>query len=105
MTIYCKLVALEEETLGYITYVFECLEPDATFGHRYVMTTRWPNWQHKYLELGEIGYLTYKEVVAGVDTWYDGDTFIPYNYSNIIFIKFIEKEEKIDDSNKDIIQI
>lgn len=69
------------------------------------MTTRWPNWQHKHLELGEIGYLTYKEVVAGVDTWYDGDTFIPYNYSNIIFIKFIEKEEKIDNSNKDIIQI
>ena len=64
------------------------------------MVTRWPNWQHRNLELEEIGYLTYKEVIAGEDTWFDGTKFIPYNYTNIIFIKFVKKEDNL---NKDII--
>lgn len=68
------------------------------------MVTRWPNWQHRDLKLGEKGFLEYKEVQAGIDTWWDGEKFIPYNYSNIIFIKFIE-EQKIDNSKKNVIQI
>lgn len=104
MTLYCKLVAIEHDPLGYIIYVFENLEPKIPFGYRYIMTTRWPNWNHKSLELNEIGYLTYKEVKAGIDTWFDGKKFIPYNCSNVIFIKFIKDENK-DITKKDIITI
>jgi hypothetical protein len=100
LTIHCKLLAKEHDFGGYIIYVFENLD-DASFGHRYIMTTRWSNWEHKNIEIGEIGYLTYKEVIAGQDTWYDGSKFIPYNYTNIIFIRFV-KENK-DNSSLDII--
>ena len=64
------------------------------------MCTRWPNWEHRNIEINESGYLTYKEVIAGQDTWWDGSKFIPYNYTNIIFIKFVKK---IDNYEKDII--
>ena len=65
------------------------------------MITRWPNWQHSNIDIGEIGYVTYKEVIAGQDTWWDGTKFVPYNYTNIVFIKFVRK--KSDTSQKDII--
>lgn len=99
MTIKCQLIAQECDIGGYIIYVFKNLDK-APFGHNYIMVTRWPNWEHRSLELGEIGYLNYREVVAGVDTWYDGTNFIPYNYTNIIFIKFVKEQ---DNSKKDII--
>ena len=102
ITIYSKLIALEKDLFGYITYVFECLEDNAPFGYKYKMVTRLPNWNHKDIEIGEIGYLTYKTVEAGKDSWYDRDTgnMIPYNYSNIYFVKFIKE---VDNSKKDII--
>jgi hypothetical protein len=99
LTIKCQLITQECDIGGYITYVFKNLDK-APFGHNYIMVTRWPNWNHRDLELGEIGYLNYREVVAGVDTWYDGTNFIPYNYTNIIFIKFVKEQ---DNSKKDII--
>lgn len=99
VTIYCKLLAKEHDIGGYTTYVFKNLD-NAPFGHQYLMCTRWPNWEHRNLDIGEKGYLTYKEVIAGVDSWYDGKDFIPYNYTNIIFIKFV-KENK--DNLKQII--
>ena len=66
------------------------------------MVTRLPNWNHRELEVGEIGYLTYKEVTAGEDKWYsqEENKLIPYNYTNIYFVKFVKKQ---DNSNKDII--
>ena len=102
VTIYCQLVAYEHDCLGYITYVFKCLEPNPGFGHNYVMVTRLPNWDHRPIDLEEIGYLTFNEVVAGKDKWYcpESGQFIPYNYTNIYFIKFVKK---VDNSKKDII--
>lgn len=44
--------------MGYITYVFKNLE-DTSFGKKYCMVTRWPNWQCGNIEIGESGYLTY----------------------------------------------
>lgn len=85
--------------MGYTTYVFKNLDSVSAFD-KYIMTTRWPNWQHRNIDIGEIGYLTYKEVIAGQDTWWDGSQFIPYNYTNIVFIKFVKEK---DNSNKDII--
>lgn len=85
--------------MGYTTYVFKNLDSVSPFD-KYIMTTRWPNWQHRNIDIGEIGYLTYKEVIAGQDTWWDGSQFIPYNYTNIVFIKFVKEK---DNSSKDII--
>ena len=101
ITIKCKLLCKEHDIGGYITYVFQNLE-ETSFGKKYLMVTQWKNWEHRELDIGEIGYLSYKEVIEGQDTWFDGSKFIPYNYSNIIFIKFI-KEQEVDNFNKDII--
>ena len=99
ITIKAKLLCKEHDLMGYTIYVFQNLDSVSTFD-KYIMTTRWPNWQHRSIDIGEIGYLTYKEVIAGQDTWWDGSKFIPYNYTNIVFIKFIKEK---DNSNKDII--
>ena len=50
----------------------------------------------------EVGYLMYDEVIAGIDTYYDRNTYsiMKYNFSNLIFKKFVKE---IDNSNKDII--
>lgn len=99
-TLYCQLKAKEHDLLGYTTYVFENLE-NAPFGHKYLMLTRWPNWQCRNVDIGEIGYVTYQEVIAGKDTWWNGTKDVPFNYSNLIFIKFIKENKK--DNSKDII--
>ena len=101
-TVYAELIAKENDILGYITYVFKCLEDNIPFGNKYKMVTRLPNWQHRDIEINEKGYLLYKEVIAGQDKWYCLETgqMVPYNYSNIYFVKFIEKK---DNSNKDIL--
>lgn len=91
MTVLAKLVASEEGALGYITYVFECLDADVIKETRYIMCTRYPNWDHRRIEIGEIGFLNFFEIKAGIDKWFDGTKLVPYRYSNIQFMKFIEK--------------
>ena len=86
ITILAKLVAKLDDVGGYITYVFIDLE-----SKEYLMCTRFPNWEHRELRLGEIGYLEYMEIRAGIDLWFDGTKMVPYNYNNIQFIKFISK--------------
>ena len=93
MTILSKLVASEEDTCNYITYVFECLDEEIRCQTKYVMCKRYPNWDSRDLQIGEIGYLTFFEVKAGVDTWFDGSKMIPYRYNDIQFIKFVEKKD------------
>ena len=102
ITIFSQLVAVEKDLMGYTTYVFKCLESNIPFGHNYCMVTRLPNWQHRDIELNEIGYLTYNEVIAGQDKWFCPETgqMVPYNYTNIYFIKFVKQQ---DNYKKDII--
>ena len=102
LTIYSQLVASETDSMGYTTYVFKCLESNVPFGHHYCMMVRPPNWDHRTIDIGEIGYVTYQEVVAGEDTWYCIETRqqIPYNYTNIYFIKFVSEKS---DNSKEII--
>lgn len=88
MTVLAKLVAKSEDISGYITYVFKCLELD-----EYVMCTRFPNWDHRVIKIGEIGYLNFYEIRAGIDQWFDGEKMVPYRYNNIQFDRFIEKKE------------
>ena len=101
VTVHAKLLAKEHDLGGYTTYVFENLD-DAPFGHKYLMLTRWPNWQCRNIDVGEVGYLEYDEVEAGVDTYYDrvNDSIVKYNFSNQIFKRFVKEQ---DNSNKDII--
>lgn len=96
MTVLCKLIAKEEDFQKYITYVFENLEEDVIKETRYVMCIRYPNWEHRDIELGEIGYLNFIEIRAGIDQWFDGNKMVYYNYNNIQFIKFIAKHQKED---------
>ena len=94
MTVLAKLLASEEDALGYITYVFECLDEDVIKETRYIMCTRYPNWDHRKIEIGEVGFLNFFEVRAGVDKWFDGTKFVPYRYSNVQFMKFIKRPAK-----------
>lgn len=103
ITIRSQLIASEADCMGYTTYVFKCLEPNTPFGHHYCMMTRLPNWDHRDIDIGEIGYVTYQEVEAGKDTWYCRETGqqIPYNYTNTYFVKFVSEKNK--DNSKEII--
>lgn len=101
-TVKCKLVASQCDILDYKTLVFKILEENCPFGHTYCMVTVFPNWQSTIPDNGDIGYLEYDEVRAGIDEYYDRniDSIIKYNFSNLIFKKFVKE---VDSSNKDII--
>ena len=73
MTVLARLVASEEDYLGYITYVFECLDKEIVNDSKYFF-----------------------EVQAGIDKWFDGSKMIPYKYSGGHFIKFIKKPDPKD---------
>lgn len=94
ITIFTRLRAQLDEGLGYVTYVFENLE-FPKWDTKYVMVTRCPNWEHRALKVGEEGFLTYEEHIAGDSKWFDGKEFHPYRYNISQFIKFIAKPEEI----------
>ena len=102
ITIRCKVLAKESDVLGYSTMVVKDLDNFGGFGHSYCMVTILPNWQGLIPEIGDDGYLSYNEVIAGKDKWYCPETgqMIPYNYTNIYFVKFVKEK---DNSKKDII--
>ena len=93
-TVLAKLVA-QECDCGYTTYVFRKLE-ETDEEKKYIMCIRYPNWNHRELKLGDIGFLYYTEVEAGIDTWYDGTKMVPYKYNAIQFLKFIDLPETSD---------
>lgn len=99
-TTLCKLIEIECDISNYITYVFKVLNPEEIdfLGSLYVMCVRYPNWDHRMINKEEIGYLTYNIVIAGIDTW--GQDCIPYKYSAIQFIKFVDDKKK---EEKDLI--
>ena len=89
LTIKANLVAKDCDVMGYINYVFELFDYKDEWD-RYIMCVRFPNWNHSNIEYEIPGYLTVRYVEEGVDKWYDGVSFNTYNYTNIIFMKFIE---------------
>ena len=88
-TIHAKLVAKTIESVKYIIYVFQNL--DGSGESKYITVTRLPNWEQPDLEIGDVGYLEYKEVRAGIDKWYNvsSGNLIDFAYSEIYFVKFI----------------
>lgn len=98
LVVLAKLVAKNNEELGYSTYVFECLEDYIIKKTKYILCTRYPNWEHRKIDIGEIGYLCVAEVQAGIDKWFDGSQLVYYKYDNIQFIKFIAKPNTEDNT-------
>ena len=101
LTIHCELLVKEADIMNYQTLVFKNLDK-APFGCNYCMVTVWPNWESYIPKVGDIGYLTYDSVTAGVDTYYDRsiDSIVKYNFTNLVFNKFVKEQ---DNSKKDII--
>lgn len=95
ITIHAKLVAEYTDGMGYTSYVFEDLEfTDNDF--RYIMCVRFPNWDQGPINLDDKGYLSVRYVEEGVDKWFDGTKMVPYKYTNVIFLKFIEEKPKVN---------
>lgn len=96
--LYGKLVAKRNDVGGYTVYVFENFNYSTIF-NQYIMCTRFPNWECPILNIGDIGYVKYREVLGGVDEWYDRftDTKIKYKYTGIHFLNFVFDEEKQKD--------
>lgn len=94
MTVLAQLVAKQTDGCGYTTYVFKCLDKEIKEKTKYIMCVRFPNWEGEQINLEEVGYLQYMEIIAGKDEWFDGNQMIPYRYNNIQFIKFIRKPKK-----------
>lgn len=95
MTILAQLVASNTDNCGYITYVFKYLD-NSSEDSRYIMCVRYPNWDHRMLKIGEKGFLSFLEIKAGEDKWFNGKEMIPYNYSTVQFLKFINMPESLD---------
>lgn len=94
VTYHVKFLASCADGLGYINYVFENLEFQ-DYDYQYLMCVRFPNWDQAAFNIGDVGYVTVKYVREGIDKWYDGNEFVTYKYTNIIFLKFIPEKEKI----------
>lgn len=102
MTILAQLVASKTDSREYTTYVFKCLDNITTQYTEYIMCTRYPNWDHRDIRIGEVGYLNFEERLAGIDKWFDGERFINYQYDGIQFVKFIEYQ-KVPDNDEIIL--
>lgn len=91
MTLYASLVAFEKDSCGYTTYVFKVLDSKMAKESPYIMCTRYPNWNHRPIKIGEEGFLTFTEITAGKDTWFNGESQVFYRYNAVRFEKFVEK--------------
>ena len=90
-----RLVALRKG--NYTVYVFENLDASNEI-NRYLMCTRCPNWSGDDLEISQEGFLKYKFVNCGKDTWYNAETceHCFYKYSANYFIDFVPLTHVID---------
>lgn len=90
-----KLVALREGT--YTIYVFQEL-----LTNEFIFCTRLPNWQVPNIDIGDIGFLQYREVRGG-DEYFNPVTYTTeiYQFSNVYFTNFVRKSDVI--VNKEII--
>ena len=92
-TLLVELSAVHTDYFGYITYVFKYLDQYDVDNHKCKMMccTRYPNWQSRDLKIGDVGYVDIEVVIAGKDTWFDGEKQVPYKNNAKRFIRFIDK--------------
>lgn len=94
MTVLAQVIAISDnDPSDFITYVFKSL--DDSYPDKYIMCTRFPNWEHRLITLNEIGYLNIEHRRAGIDQWYDGNSLRYYSYNYIQFMRFIPKPNEI----------
>lgn len=97
VTLKAELVSFKDE-YPYLVYVFKNLDfPE------YIVCTRFPNWDMPPVMLGDKGYINYRIVIAGKDTWYNKEeaVHVPYNYNGNHFINFIPLKEYIKEIKVD----
>lgn len=92
-TVKAELVGKQEDSMGYIKYVFKAIH--ACY-FEYILCTRFPNWGSPPIEINDKGYLTYRKVRAGKDEWFNGEDFIPYRYTGTHFLSFVPELENKD---------
>jgi hypothetical protein len=98
-TIYCKVLEVLHNPFGYIDYVVESLDPiqEKFLITKYLIVTQFPNWDHRELCKGDIGFLKYKEITPGIDQWFDGKELNYYkSFEGWQFLKFINKTPEIE---------
>jgi hypothetical protein len=93
-TILALLEGKLDEGMGYQTYVFRNVE-ETKWDTKYKMVTRCPNWDHREINVGEEGFLTYEDHEAGKSQWFDGKDMQYYRYTMSQFIKFIVKPKEV----------
>lgn len=100
VTVRVKLKALRKG--DYTVYVFHNLDQDS-----YIMITKLPNWGEYHLKIGDEGFLTYKEVIAGETSWFDHRNTrqqILYRYTGNYFVDFVSLENEISyDKDKNLV--
>lgn len=98
-TIYCKVLEIVHDPFGYVDYVVESLDKtqEKLLVTKYLIVTKFPNWDHRELSKGETGFLKYKEITPGVDQWFDGKDMNYYkSFEGWQFMKFIGKTPEVD---------
>lgn len=95
-TVKAQLAALREECGGYIVYVFKLMDGTPPYDE-YIMCTRFPNWQAPNISLEDEGFLKYREVLAGIHSWYDreSESWVKYKYTGVHFLDFVHYKSKI----------
>lgn len=85
-TIKGKLIAKQDGI--YTLYVFELNE------NEFVMCTKLPNWDVSPINIGDIGFVTFEEAVAG-EKYFNPKTedYHVYNYTNVYFKNFLKEEQ------------
>ena len=92
-----KLIAIRKDVGNYTVYVFKNIFPKDN-EDKFIMCTRFPNWNCTELEIGDIGYVKVQIVQAGKNTWFDPNNqkLVPYNYDGVHFLDFVYEKPKKD---------
>lgn len=89
-TFHGKLVAKQNGI--YTIYVFELDNSE------FIMCTKLPNWTDLDIQLGDSGFITITEAIAG-ESYYDrySESYKTYRFSNIYYKNFILDNKHLDD--------
>ena len=94
-----RLLEIQKDISDYVTYVFVNLEAISQ-RDLYIMCTKFPNWESKPLSKNDVGYLKYKENLAGVSMWktvVDNEVVSGhFKYDSIQFINFVHEKPLIE---------
>lgn len=72
-------------------YVFRNVNKDRNDEREYIMCTQSPNWNCSHIEIFQEGFLTFKDVRAGHDTYYSNalGRDVQYQYDGTYLLNFV----------------